>query len=69
MQIEKASMTSPLSCGSPQSNRGPARRCSRIDLAAVCAEVFDFYEPLAESKIGRDGLDAGRPFRFAATKT
>ena len=40
-----------------------------FDLAAVCAQLLDFYEPLAESKGVTMIADAATPVRFAATRT
>ena len=42
-------------------NSSREKQFTEIDLAAVCNEVFDLYEPLAESKSIAMAIDAGNP--------
>ena len=62
VQIEKVSMTiSAILRISAVAQGGREKQFKDFDLAAVCAQLLDFYEPLAESK-GRDH-DRGRSRR------
>ncbi len=61
-QIEKASVTiAAILRISTVENDSREKRFTDLDLSAVCAEVFEFYEPLAESKSIEMGLDASGP--------
>ena len=61
-QIEKVSMTiSAILRVSAVQHGAPETQFRDIDLAAVCEQVFDFYEPLAESKRVTMVVDAARP--------
>lgn len=61
-QIEKASVTiSAILRISAVENDARKRQFKDFDLAAVCAQLLDFYEPLAESKAVAMTVDADRP--------
>jgi signal transduction histidine kinase len=61
-QIEKVSMTiSAILRVSAVQHGARETQFRDIDLAAVCEQVFDFYEPLAESKRVTMVVDAARP--------
>jgi signal transduction histidine kinase len=61
-QIEKVSMTISAILRISAVEHGARETQFRdIDLAAVCEQVFDFYEPLAESKRVTMVVDAVRP--------
>jgi signal transduction histidine kinase len=61
-QIEKVSMTiSAILRVSAVQHGAPETQFRDINLAAVCEQVFDFYEPLAESKRVTMVVDAARP--------
>src|SRR5271155_2721114 len=61
-QIEKVSVTISAILRISAVEQGARETQFRaIDLAAVCAQVFDFYEPLAESKRVKMVVDAARP--------
>ena len=61
-QIDKASATiSAVLRISAVENGAREQRFKDIDLSLICGEVFEFYEPLAESKSVQIELDAGRP--------
>jgi signal transduction histidine kinase len=61
-QIDKASATiSAILRISAVENGAWERRFADVDLSAVCAEVFEFYEPLAQSKSVALHVDAGEP--------
>ncbi len=70
-QIEKVSMTvSAILRVSAVEQGTRERQFKDFDLAAVCAQVFDFFEPLAEFQIcQRSASTPAGPFRSAATKT
>jgi signal transduction histidine kinase len=62
-QIEKvATAVSAILRISAVENGAGKARFKDFDLGAICAEVFDFYEPLAESKGVTMVMDAKRPF-------
>jgi signal transduction histidine kinase len=61
-QIEKVSMTiSAILRISAVEHGARETQFKDIDLAAVCEQVFDFYEPLAESKCVTMVIDAAGP--------
>ncbi len=61
-QIEKVSMTISAILRISAVEHGAGETQFRdIDLASVCAQVFDFYEPLAESKCVSMVVDADTP--------
>jgi signal transduction histidine kinase len=61
-QIEKVSMTISAILRISAVEQGARETQFReIDLAAVCEQVFDFYEPLAESKCVAMTVEAARP--------
>ena len=61
-QIEKVSTTvSAILRISAVENGAKKTQFRDFDLGAVCAQVFDFYEPLAESKGVTMVVDAARP--------
>ena len=61
-QIEKVSTAiSAILRISVVENRGHKTQFKEFDLAAVCAQLLDFYEPLAESKGVTMVVDAERP--------
>ena len=60
VQIEKVSMTiSAILRISAVAQGGRDKQFKDFNLAAVCAQLLDFYEPLAESKGVTMRLDAG----------
>ena len=62
VQIDKVSMTiSAILRISAVENSARETQFMEIDLGAVCNEVFDLYEPLAESKSIAMVIDAGKP--------
>jgi signal transduction histidine kinase len=62
VQIEKVSMTiSAILRISAVAQGGREKQFKDFDLASVCAQLFDFYEPLAESKAVTMIVDAARP--------
>ncbi len=62
VQIDKVSMAiSAILRISAVENSGRETQFKEIDLAAVCNQVFDLYEPLAESKSIAMAIDAGNP--------
>ena len=61
-QIDRASVTiSAILRVSAVENGARRNRFKDFDLSALCAEVVEFYEPLAESKLIEIGLDAPDP--------
>ncbi len=61
-QIEKVSTTiSAILRISAVENHARKSQLKDIDLSAICTEVFDFYEPLAESKGVTMVVDAAKP--------
>jgi signal transduction histidine kinase len=61
-QIEKVSMTiSAILRISAVENGARERQFRELDLRLVCTQVFDLYEPLAESKSLSMSIDCGRP--------
>jgi signal transduction histidine kinase len=61
-QIEKVSTAVSAILRISAVENGPGRtQFKEFDLGAVCAQVFDFYEPLAESKGVTMVVDASRP--------
>ena len=61
-QIDKASVTiAAILRVSAVENGALRNRFKDFDLSAVCAEVVEFYQPLAESKSVEMSLDAGGP--------
>ena len=61
-QIDKASVTiSAILRVSAVENGARRKRFKDFDLGAVCAEVVDFYQPLAESKSVEMSLEADDP--------
>ncbi len=62
VQIDKVSMAiSAILRISAVENSARETQFMEIDLGAVCNEVFDLYEPLAESKSITMVIDAGKP--------
>ena len=62
VQIDKVSMAiSAILRISAVENSARETQFMEIDLGAVCNEVFDLYEPLAESKSIAMVIDAGKP--------
>ncbi len=62
IQLERASITiSAILRISAVENGYWEKRFVDLDLSAVCAQVFEFYEPLAESKSLEFRIDAGNP--------
>ena len=69
-QIEKVSMTvSAILRVSAVEQGTRERQFKDFDLAVVCAQVFDFFEPLAEFRSVESASTPAGPFRSAATKT
>src|ERR1700733_2704049 len=65
VQIEKVSMTiSAILRISAVEQGAREKQFKDFDLAAVCAQLFDFYEPLAESKGVTMIVDAATPVPF-----
>ncbi len=61
-QIDKASVTIAAILRVSAVENGPRRkRFKDFDLGAVCAEVVEFYQPLAESKSVEMSIEAGDP--------
>jgi signal transduction histidine kinase len=61
-QIEKVSMTIAAILRISAVEHGAREKQFReFDLGAICAQVFDFYEPLAESKCVSMVVDADKP--------
>jgi signal transduction histidine kinase len=62
VQIEKVSMTiSAILRISVVEHSARETQLTEFDLGAVCNQVFDLYEPLAESKLIAMDIDAGKP--------